>query len=48
MIALCNVLFASDLVLLDSTQNGIQQAPDRCLDACLVAGMKISITKTEL
>ena len=46
----CNVqrlLFAYDLVLLDSTQNGPKQALDRFSDACSVAGMKISTTKTE-
>ena len=41
------LLFADDLVLLDSTQNGLQQAIDRFSDACSVAGMKISTTKTE-
>ena len=41
------LLFANDLVLLDSTQNGLQQALDRFSDACSVAGMKISSTKTE-
>ena len=44
------LLFADDLVLLDPTQNGLQQALDRFLDACSVAGMKMSIlytTKTE-
>ena len=41
------LLFADDLVLLDSTQNGVQQALDRFSDACSVAGMKISTTKTE-
>ena len=40
------LLFADDLVLLDSTQNGRQQALDRFLDACSVAGMKISATTT--
>ena len=35
------LLFADDLVLLDSTQNGAQQALDRFSDACSVAGMKI-------
>ena len=40
-------LFADDLVLLDSIQNGLQQALDRFSDACSVAGMKISTTKTE-
>ena len=39
--------FAHDLVLLDSTQNGLQQALDRFSDACSVAGIKISTTKTE-
>ena len=41
------LLFADDLVLLDSTQNGIQQALERFSDSCFVAGMKISTTKTE-
>ena len=41
------LLFADDLVLLDSTQNGLQQALDRFSDACSVARMKISTTKTE-
>ena len=41
------LLFADDLVLLDSTQNGLQQALDRFSDACSVAGTKISTTKTE-
>ena len=41
------LLFADDLMLLDSTQNGLQQALDGFSDACSVAGMKISTTKTE-
>ena len=41
------LLFADDLVLLDFTRNGLQQALDRFSDACSVAGMKISKTKTE-
>ena len=41
------LVFADDLVLLDSTQNGLQQALDRFSDACSVAGMKTSSTKTE-
>ena len=41
------LLFADDLELLDSTQNGLQHALDRYSDACSVAGMKISTTKTE-
>ena len=42
-----HLLFADDLVLLDSTQNGLQQALDKFSDGCTVAGMKISTTKTE-
>ena len=38
MNALQRLLFADDLVLLDSTQNGLQQALDRFSDACSVAG----------
>ena len=34
-------------MLRDYTQNGLQQAPDRFSDACSVAGIKISTTKTE-
>ena len=41
------LLYADDLVLLDSSQNGLQQALDGFLDACSVAGIKISTTKTE-
>ena len=41
------LLVADDLVLLDSTQNNLQQALDRFSEACSVAGMKISSTKTE-
>ena len=41
------LLFADDLVLLDSTQSGLQQALDRFSDACSEAGMKISTAKTE-
>ena len=41
------LLFADDLRLLDSTQNGLQQALDRFSDACYVVEMKISATKTE-
>ena len=41
------LLFADDLVLLDSTQDGLQQALDRFSEACSIAGMKISTTKTE-
>ena len=41
------LLFADDFVLLDSTQNGLQQALDRFSDACSVAGMKISIQQKQ-
>ena len=41
------LLFADDLVLLDSTQNGPQQALDRFSDACSVSEINISTTKTE-
>ena len=41
------LLFANDLVLLDSTQNGLQQALDMFSHARSVAGMKISAIKTE-
>ena len=46
-IALQRLLFEDDLVLLDSTQNVLQQAFDRFSGACCVAGMKISTIKTE-
>ena len=41
------LLFADDLVLLDPTQNGLQQALDRFSDACSGAVLEISTTKTE-
>ena len=41
------LLFADDLVLLDSTESGLQLALDRFSVACHDAGMKISTTKTE-
>ena len=41
------LLFADDLVLLDSTQNGLQLTLDRFSDTCSVAGMKINTIKTE-
>ena len=41
------LLFADDLVLLDSIQNGLQQALGKYSDARSVAGMKFSTTKTE-
>ena len=50
MISGCTVqrlLFADDLVLLDSTRKGLQQALDRFSDACSEAELKIGATKTE-
>ena len=41
------MLFANDLVLLDSSLNGLQKALDRFSDACCFTGMKIKTTKTE-
>ena len=41
------LLFANNLVLLEVTQKGLQQALDEFLDACSVAEMKISTTKIE-
>ena len=41
------LLLADDLEVLDSTQNSLKQALDRFSDACSVARMKISSTKTE-
>ena len=46
----CNVrhlLFADDLALLSSKRDS-QHALDRFSDACLDAGMKISMAKTEI
>ena len=42
----CIVKFANT-ALLDSTQNGFQQAVDKFLDACCVAGMIITTTTTK-
>ena len=42
------LLLADDLALLNFTQNGLQQALDRFSNACSLAGMKISTTKTEI
>ena len=41
------LLFADNLVRLDSTQNGLQQALYRFSNASSVAGMKVSTTKTK-
>ena len=42
------LLFADDIALLDSTQNGLQQTLDRFSEAGSVAGNKISTTKREI
>ena len=42
------LLFADDLVLLSSTESGLQRALNSFADACYTAGMKISTTKTEV
>ena len=41
-------LFADDLVLLVSTEPGLQRALNRFVDACDTAGMKISTAKTAI
>ena len=41
-------LFADDLVLLSSTESGLQRALNSFADACNTAGMKISTAKTEV
>ena len=42
------LLFANDLVLLSSTESGLQRALNNFADACNTAGMKISTAKTEV
>ena len=42
------VLFADDLVLLSSTESGLQQALNSFADARCTAGMKLSTAKTEV
>ena len=42
------LLFADDLVLLSSTESGLQRALNSFVDACNTAGMKISTAKTEV
>ena len=42
------LLFADDLVLLSSTESGLQRALNIFADACNTAGMKISTAKTEV
>ena len=51
MIGNCKIsrlLFADDLVLLSSTECGLQRALNSFADACNTAGMKISTAKTEV
>ena len=43
-----HLLFADDLALLTSNKSNLQYPLDRFSDACLDAGMKISMTKTEI
>jgi len=42
------LLFADDVVLLSSTESGLQRALNDFAAACDNAGMKISTTKTEV
>ena len=42
------LLFADDLVLLSSSESGLQQALNSFADACDTAKMKISTAKTEV
>ena len=42
------LLFADDLVLLFSTESGLQRALNSFADACNTVGMKISTAKTEV
>ena len=42
------LLFADDLVLLSSTESGLQRALNSFADACNTAGMKISTAKIEV
>ena len=46
----CNIrhlLFADDLALLSSSKSDLQYAHDQFSDACLNAGMKISMAKLD-
>ena len=43
-----HLLFADDLVLLSSTESGLQRALNSFTDAYNIAGMKINTTKTEV
>ena len=42
------LLFADDLVLLSSTESGLQRVSNSFADACSTAGMKISTAKIEI
>ena len=42
------LLFADDLVLLSSTESGLQRALNSFADACNTAGMRISMAKTKV
>ena len=42
------LLFADDLVLLSSTESGLQRALNSFADACNTAGMKIRTAKTQI
>ena len=42
------LLFAGDLVLLSSTESGLQRALNSFADACNTAGMKTGTAKTEV
>ena len=42
------LLFADDLVLLSSTESGLQRALNSFADTCDITGMKISTAKTEI
>ena len=44
----CRLLFPDDLSLLNSNESNLQYALDQFSDACLDAGMKISMAKTEI
>ena len=51
MIGNCKIsrlLFADDLVLLSSTESGLQRTLNSFADECNTAGMKISTAKTEV
>ena len=45
---ICRLQFADNLVLLSSTEFGLQRAFNSLADACNIAGMKISTVKTKI